>query len=90
MAPSQKLKKIPMNLKLGEKLMVSEDINVDLVLEALDGWMECEVFKVVIDEASRAGVVWTVERQTGKLMKEIARCPPDLVQHLRQLLFNRE
>jgi hypothetical protein len=88
--PQTSQKQMPTTLKLGDRLRVDEEIDVDVVLEALENWIEDEVYKVLVEEGSGVGVVWSVDKSTGEVEKEVTKCPPLLVNHLRQLMFNRE
>ena len=83
-------KKMPVTLKLGDGLKVEEEIVVENVLEALEKWIEDEVYKVLVEEGSGVGVVWSVDKSTGEVEEQVTKCPPLLVNHLRQLIFNRE
>ena len=78
-----------MTLKLEDGLKVEEEIDVENVLEALEKWIEDEVYKVLVEEGSGVGVVWSVDKSTGEVEEEVTKYPPLLVNHLRQLIFNR-
>ena len=58
---------MPVTLKLGDGLKVEEEIVVENVLEALEKWIEDEVYKVSVEEGSGVGVVWSVDKSTGEV-----------------------
>ena len=83
-------KQMPISIKLAEKVKVEEEVDVEMVVEALEKWIEGDIYKVLVEEGSGVGVVWSVNKATGDVEEEITKCPPPLVKHLRQLIFNRE
>ena len=83
-------KQMPVSIKLSEKVKAEEEVDVEMVVEALEKLIEGDIYKVLVEEESGVGAVWSVNIIKGDVEEEITKCPPPLVKHLCQLIFNRE
>ena len=57
---------------------------MDMVLEALENWIEDDVYKVLVEEGSGVGAVWSVNKITGDGKEEITKCLQCLAQFHQQ------
>ena len=83
-------KQMPISIKLSEKVKAEEEVDVEMVVEALEKWIEGDIYKALVEEGSGVGAVWSVNIIKGDVEEEIMKCPPPLVKHFCQLIFNRE
>ena len=59
-------------------------------LEVLEDWLDTPIYRVQVNVGMAHGIIMEAERAHGKKFASITQCPPPLVQHFRQLIFNRE
>lgn len=77
-------------IQLGDLLKVSRKVTAERGLNALKCWMGRPLHKVVVDGETGMGSVMEATRGDEENFEEVAKCPPRLIPHLRQLIFNQE
>ena len=48
-------KQMPVSIKLAEKVKVEEEVDVEMVVEALEKWIEGDIYEVLVEEGSGVG-----------------------------------
>lgn len=90
MAATQTTKQGDPKYQLSDNLLVDANMSAEAGLEVLEDWLDKPIYKVEVNPSMSYGIVTEAERGNGKEFAMITQCPPSLVHHFRQLLFNRE
>lgn len=82
---------VPVNYQLTDDLRLPDDHDIELGLTALASWLDSSATKVDVLPGMAYGIVKSAPRYPRlEPFEQVAECPPTLVPHLRQLLFNIE
>jgi hypothetical protein len=77
--------------ELPDQLRIKQVMTVEKALELLGGWLEKPKYQVKkLEEGTRVESLVEVPKAEGDSVVVVAGCPAGLVDHLRQLIYNRE
>lgn len=76
--------------ELPDQLRIKRKMTVEKALELLGGWLEKPKYRVKLEEGTRVESLVEIPKADGDSVVVVAGCPAGLVDHLRQLIYNRE